>query len=219
MTQEKEVSTSRTSAGLTLQQRAHVVVNGLGAASWFWIIVMVLYQWFLVDQGVWKGLPAGLQTCVDGVVLYSAILDTSMHYTEDLLLCVQTLIRLFVLFGIITLFPSIQSLKIYYPCLLFVWATQHVVRYSYDAYQKLSDFPSLVHARFAWPLYLAPLGVVLEIMMMYTALPLAKEWNRTYGLMMAFGGLAYLPGFPVLYKNVLIERRRYIQRLFLEKNK
>ncbi|CAO3576463.1 unnamed protein product [Absidia cylindrospora] len=50
-------------------------------------------------------------------------------------------------------------------------------------------------------------------------MPIAKEWNKTYSLVMVLGAFAYIPGFPALFQNKLIERRKYIQRQFLEKSK
>ncbi|ORZ11944.1 tyrosine phosphatase-like protein [Absidia repens] len=177
-----------------------------------------------MDEGHWQGLPTGLQNIVYGVVIYSTLLDLFMSFAVDRLACLQSLIRFFVMFGIAAPFPAVQTLKIFYPCMLVVWSVNNLIAYAFGASQAWftnpKDIsPTLINARYSWFRFLSPISVVLEVLMAYLAMPLAKEWNKTYSLVMILGAFAYIPGFPALFQNKLIERRKYIQRQFLEKNK
>lgn len=195
----ENTATSSTPGGLALQRRAHVLVYGLGVEGWVSVCLIVLLQWFLVDQGQWQGLPPGLQKIVYGVVIYSTLVDIAMSYSVDLLACAQALIRLYVTFGIVYLFPAVQSVQIVYPCMLVVWSLIKVVAYSYGAAHSwclhAKDIPAaLTNARFSWFRFLFPISVFLEVLMAYLAMPIAKEWNKTYSLVMVLGAFAYLPG-------------------------
>ncbi|KAI8338602.1 hypothetical protein BC941DRAFT_423337 [Chlamydoabsidia padenii] len=222
--QERTTTSSATGKEKKTIKRLHVMAYALGAEGWAIVGIIVLSQWFNVNQGNWLGLSSELQYIVYAVVLYSTVLDLVMSYNVDRLACVQSLIQLYVTFGIGALFPSIQSSHIVYPCMLLVWSLNHGVNYGYSAAKawfltEQTIPPALTEARFSWFRFSYPASVFLEVMMAYLAMPLAKEWNKTYSIVMVLGAFAYIPGFPKLFKNMLVERRKYLQRQFLEKNK
>ncbi|CAO3576458.1 unnamed protein product [Absidia cylindrospora] len=159
--QPATTATPSTPAARTLQRRAHVVAYAIGCEGWLAVGLIVLLQWFVMDEGHWQGLPAGLQNIVYGVVIYSTLLDLFMSFAVDRLACVQSLIRFFVMFGIVAPFPAVQTLKIFYPCMLVIWSINNLVAYLFGASQAWftnpKDIsPTLTNARYSWFRFMFP---------------------------------------------------------------
>ncbi|CAO3619828.1 unnamed protein product [Cunninghamella echinulata] len=121
-------------------------------------------------------------------------------------------------------FPSVQSNYIAYPCLMAVLSIHKCIVYGYGALQAWDpngkvDSPFLTKARFTWFLFLFPVSVALQVFLAYRTLPLVKGINDYYFYALIIGTSAYIPGFPVFMKNMLLERKLYLHRLYLERTK
>ncbi|KAI8067053.1 hypothetical protein BC940DRAFT_301189 [Gongronella butleri] len=193
--------------------------NVMITLAWVGVFVLVLHQWLYVDNGHWTGLPEESQQAVQGVVLYTTVVQLAMNYAADRLTCVQEAVRCAVMYGILAKFPTTQ-LNVAYAILLCVWAVAHVIDHAYAVSQLFEfNWPTVTAIYHYCFRFLSPLAVGLEVFVAYRALPLARNVNSNYAMIMISLSMAYLPAFPALFKNRLILRKRYIQRKFVEKNK
>ncbi|KAI1694121.1 protein tyrosine phosphatase-like protein, PTPLA domain-containing protein [Ditylenchus destructor] len=110
------------------------------------------------------------------------------------------------------------------PMLLLAWSLTEVVRYSYYALSLLKTVPFLLTwMRYTLFLVLYPLGASGEVITMISALPEIGEMKHLtsgtpdrldFGLIfygfVIFLCLAYIPGFPMLYGYMFLQRKKVL---------
>ncbi|CAO3615533.1 unnamed protein product [Cunninghamella blakesleeana] len=197
------------------ERRFKLAVYGIGCELWFGFGLLVFLQWFLADKGEWKGLPGGLNRYITYGVIYSnTIVDLLARYKQvNRYHILQSICQLLFMLGIIEAFPQLQQ-QIVYPILIMVWSSHKFILYFYEAVKyyngddKVDDL--LAQFRFSWFQFLFPLSVGLEGFLAWKALPFAKQISDVYFFAIVIGTTFYIPGFPYLFQNMLLERRRYL---------
>mmetsp|Transcript_7215 Transcript_7215/g.30719 ORF Transcript_7215/g.30719 Transcript_7215/m.30719 type:complete len:219 (+) Transcript_7215:34-690(+) len=105
--------------------------------------------------------------------------------------------------------------------IMFAWSVTEVVRYSFYAFNLVGRVPyPLVWMRYTFFYVLYPLGVSGEIWTIIIALPITIERNvlgmHDFGTPYILAGLfvvallGYIPGFPMLYNYMRVQRRKVI---------
>lgn len=130
----------------------------------------------------------------------------------------QVASRLVVVLGIFYFLPETPALHSYaYISLLSAWSITEVVRYLYYFYSlSFKEGPSkiltLLRYNLFWFLY--PIGVGSELYIIYTALPYAQsEYSKNYYWFLVVCMLLYIPGFPTLFKHMVIQRGKIMKQL------
>jgi very-long-chain (3R)-3-hydroxyacyl-CoA dehydratase len=107
-------------------------------------------------------------------------------------------------------FPQSSRHSPAYSTMLLAWSVTEVIRYSYFVF-TLSGLG--VPKIWTWLRYntftiLYPLGIASECWLVYSAIPLAKQWNEgaAYALWAILG--IYVPGSYVLFSHMLAQRRK-----------
>ncbi|ORX57583.1 hypothetical protein DM01DRAFT_1334182, partial [Hesseltinella vesiculosa] len=212
--QEKEVPEPELSP---VQRNLFAMTNAMICLAWVGVFVIVVYQWLIVDGG-WQGIPSQMQGPIQGVVLYTTVVQVMMNYNLDRHACGQELIRCACMFGVIVKFPEVQA-SAAYGLVLLLWSVSHLVDQAYCVRDLLgSPRPWLTTIYNSWFRLLSPLCVGLEVYLTYCAMPLARQLNKHYALIMILTALAYVPAFPFIYQNRLISRKNHRKNLFLRKN-
>jgi very-long-chain (3R)-3-hydroxyacyl-CoA dehydratase len=117
----------------------------------------------------------------------------------------QVFSRLFLVWGVVDLFPNSVRGSPAYPVMLLSWSITEVIRYSFYAWNLLDDVPYfllwlrypfdvLVNGRYTtfWVLY--PIGVGAEMWLTGSALKEAYAWNPLYAYYMVAVMVGYIPG-------------------------
>lgn len=105
--------------------------------------------------------------------------------------------------------------------IMFAWSVTEVIRYSFYGFNLIGKVPyPLVWMRYTFFYVLYPLGVSGEIWTIAIAFPITIERNvlgmHDLGCPYILAGffvlavLAYIPGFPMLYNYMRVQRRKVI---------
>lgn len=106
----------------------------------------------------------------------------------------QVASRFMLVWGICYLFPEVQTHWAFVSMVL-SWSLAECVRYAYYGTNLIGSVPAgLTWARYNAFLILYPIGVASELILIYQALPYAKEWNIAYYYFMIATALFYIPG-------------------------
>jgi very-long-chain (3R)-3-hydroxyacyl-CoA dehydratase len=122
----------------------------------------------------------------------------------------QVFSRIFIVWGIIPLFPDSIQDSYAYPIMLLAWSVTEVIRYSFYAWNILDEVPYFllwlrynylriwVDCRYStfWVLY--PIGVGSELRTMTRALKDAYAWQPVYAAVIVVVMLAYIPGTSIV---------------------
>ncbi|SAM03874.1 hypothetical protein [Absidia glauca] len=125
---------------------------------------------------------------------------------------IQVLSRLLLVWGVNAVFEDIRT-HWSYTTMVIAWCIAELVRYSFYAFNlKNGSVPRVISwARYNFFLVLYPLGVSSELMMIYQALPYAKEIHPAYYYALIAAALSYAPGFPLLFTHMLAQRKKYFK--------
>lgn len=103
-----------------------------------------------------------------------------------------------------------------YFTLSLAWSITEVVRYFFYAFNLLNIQPKvLVFLRYNMFPVLYPLGVTSELIILYKTTQIND--NSLVKLVYIVSMLAYLPGFPVLFSHMWIQRKKAMKQLFKSK--
>ncbi|OLY81190.1 Very-long-chain (3R)-3-hydroxyacyl-CoA dehydratase 2 [Smittium mucronatum] len=124
----------------------------------------------------------------------------------------QVFSRLFLVWGIFYVFPEREVLnQIGVPLLVFAWSITETIRYPFYALSvaELQFYP-LLWARYTLFYVLYPLGVTGELLTIYSALPIAKNYYPTYYYFLIAIMFSYGPPFYFLYTHMIKQRRKQL---------
>lgn len=119
---------------------------------------------------------------------------------------IQVFSRIFIVWGIVPLFPDSVQDSYAYPIMLLAWSVTEVIRYSFYAWNILDEVPYFllwlryqhlgisIDCRYStfWVLY--PIGVGAELWTMTRALKDAYAWQPVYAAVIVGVMLGYIPG-------------------------
>lgn len=144
-------------------------------------------------------------------IVRSPILTTTM----------QVLSRLLVVIGVWTIVPYAPNNYSYaYLTVHIAWSLSEVIRYYYYAQHLISQqtqikgqTPNKVSPLLLWLRYnafiiLYPLGITSELIMIWSAAFHSK--SSIYGLFLLISMVAYIPGAPVLFSHMLVQRKKFL---------
>uniref|UniRef100_T1JCW2 Very-long-chain (3R)-3-hydroxyacyl-CoA dehydratase n=1 Tax=Strigamia maritima TaxID=126957 RepID=T1JCW2_STRMM len=174
-------------------------------------------------DSIWKDVVFWVkifQTAAILEVVHSAI---GIIPSNPLMTFMQIYSRVFVVWGIIVPVER-AKLSLGIPCLMCAWTITETIRYSYYFLNLFSSVPSaLSWCRYTFFILLYPLGVLGELLCMYSALPqlrTSRMWsvnlpNRlnisfSYYFYVIIIMLLYIPGFPQLYFYMLAQRKKIL---------
>ncbi|KAI8342030.1 tyrosine phosphatase-like protein [Chlamydoabsidia padenii] len=189
--------------------------NILSWSGWFHILVLVTIElaisggdWEDVFEMTWPALQI-VQTAALFEVFHSMVGWVRAPFFTTL---IQVLSRLLLVWGVNAVFPEIRTHGSY-TTMIIAWCIAELVRYSFYAFNlKNGSVPSIISwARYNFFLVLYPLGVSSELMMIYQALPYAKEIHSAYYYALIAAALSYAPGFPILFSHMLSQRKKYLK--------
>ncbi|KAG1051283.1 hypothetical protein G6F43_006503 [Rhizopus delemar] len=187
--------------------------NQVSFLGWFWILYLTISKLY-ETQGdyrpvfdlVWPSLQY-VQTAAVFEVLHSLfgfvrapIMTTGMQVAS----------RLFLVWAVNFVVPEIHS-HWSFSTMVIAWSIAECTRYVFYIFHLSGGgVPSVISwARYNFFLILYPLGVFSEMMMVYQALPYAKAINPLYYYGLIAVALVYIPGFPVLFSHMLVQRKKY----------
>ncbi|KAI8337233.1 tyrosine phosphatase-like protein [Chlamydoabsidia padenii] len=192
----KAPTTKKTSSGPI--QTYLLAYNILSWSGWFYVLVLALNeliktggQWQGVFDATWSALQI-VQTAALFEVFHSVVGWVRAPFMTTLM---QVLSRLLLVWGVNAMFPAIHTHGAY-TTMIIAWCIAELVRYSFYAFNLTTgSVPSIIAwARYNFFLVLYPLGVSSELMMIYQALPYAKDIHIAYYYGLIASALTYAPG-------------------------
>ncbi|CAG8534826.1 6390_t:CDS:2, partial [Cetraspora pellucida] len=102
--------------------------------------------------------------------------------------------RLFLVWGVVDIFPEVQS-HWAFTTMTIAWSITECVRYSYYAFNLVG-----------FQLY----TLLCESILVYESLPYSKQLSVTYYWLQIVILFVYVPGFYTLYTYMIKQRKRYL---------
>lgn len=193
--------------------------NLLSAFGWGYILYSVVSIYPKVGQPLFYEETKKTVTYIQcGAIV--EILNSALGIVRSPLLTTvaQVASRLLMVVGIFEKLPQTPATKTWtYITLLSAWSATEVVRYMFYFYSLCAkEGPSIpltfLRYNLFWVLY--PLGVGSELIIFYSALPLAES---TYGAgfkwFLVVCMLTYIPGFPMLFGHMVAQRKKVMKGL------
>jgi very-long-chain (3R)-3-hydroxyacyl-CoA dehydratase len=133
----------------------------------------------------------------------------------------QVTSRLFILWGIVEGVAG-TSTTLGVLLIAYAWSITEVIRYSYYFFALINAIPYVIKwCRYTTFYVLYPIGVMGELMLAFTALPVLKaseQWSLSlpnpyniafsFYYFTAFGMALYIPFFPQLYGHMIKQRQK-----------
>lgn len=193
--------------------------NLFSALSWGFILYNVVLVFPKVGQPQFYSDTKQIVTYIQcGAVI--EILNSALGIVRSPLLTTfaQVASRLLIVLGIFRGLPNTEAAKtVVYVTLLTAWSITEVIRYLFyfsTLCSKNGPPVPLTFLRYNLFLGLYPLGVASELLIIYSALPLAEAtYGAPYKWILIAGMLAYIPGFPVLFGHMLAQRKKVMKSL------
>ncbi|KAL0090615.1 tyrosine phosphatase-like protein [Phycomyces blakesleeanus] len=188
--------------------------NQMSFLGWFWIFFLTVQQlwntggdYTTVFDVVWPAMQL-VQTAAIFEVIHAALGWVRAPIMTTLM---QVVSRLFLVWGVNYMFPEIHT-HWSFTTMTIAWCIAECVRYSFYTFHLASTVPKAISwARYTFFLVLYPAGVSSELMMVYQALPYAKQFHPAYYYALIAAGLVYAPGFPILFSHMLVQRKKYFR--------
>ncbi|KAI7897205.1 tyrosine phosphatase-like protein [Mucor mucedo] len=195
--------------------KAYLIAYNVGSlAGWGYVLLLAIQQLFKaqdytnVFEATWPVL----------IVVQSTALFEILHAllgwvrTPIMTTIMQVASRIFLIWAVNYPFPQIHS-HWSYTTMIVSWCIAEVVRYSYYATNLASSVPSFITwARYTFFLVLYPTGISSELMMTYQSLPYVKaQWGELYYYLYIAILALYLPGAPVLFNHMRVQRNKYLK--------
>lgn len=199
--------------------------NLISALGWghFFANLIVVYP-FLGQPGFFEKTRRGLILCQCLAII--EVFNSLLGIVRSPLLTTvaQVASRLLVVIGIFALLPETPAAhSIVYITLLFAWSITEIVRYLFYFFTLTSKNgpPHFIKMlRYNMFLVLYPTGVASELIIIYSALPIAKaKYSVYYKYLLIFSMLTYIPGLPMLFLHMLAQRKKMMKVLRAESSK
>lgn len=193
--------------------------NLVSAAGWAYILYTVIAWYPALGQPEFYYKTKNIVILIQcGAVI--EILNSALGIVRSPIVttAAQVLSRLLVVIGIFQLLPETPATgSLAYVTLLTAWSITEVVRYLFYFFTlsfKAGPPTILLLLRYNlfWALY--PTGVASELTLIYSSLPIAElkySVYAKYGLI--FSMLTYLPGLPMLFSHMVVQRRKVMKSL------
>ncbi|AGO13237.1 AaceriAFR090Wp [[Ashbya] aceris (nom. inval.)] len=193
--------------------------NLFSALSWAYILANVAVVYPRIGQPRFYVATKGLVTVVQcGMLIEVFNAAAGIVKTPVFTTLAQVLSRVLVVVCIFRYIPEAPNAASWpYITLLVAWSVTEIVRYSYYFCNLVRSagtpkWLTILRYNLFWVLY--PLGVMSELLILYSALPYAEArygaWAK-YTIVTAM--LLYIPGFPTLYLHVIAQRRKVMKTL------
>ncbi|OBZ87404.1 Very-long-chain (3R)-3-hydroxyacyl-CoA dehydratase PASTICCINO 2 [Choanephora cucurbitarum] len=188
--------------------------NQVSFGGWGWILLLTITQLYNTEGDytkvfdvVWPALSY-VQTAALFEVLHSLL---GWVRAPVMTTAMQVASRLFLVWGVNYIVPEIHT-HWSFTTMIIAWSIAELVRYSFYTFHLSGGIPGFVSwARYNFFFVLYPLGVFSEMMMVYQALPYAKAIDPLYYYGLIAVALIYIPGFPVLFSHMLVQRKKYMR--------
>ncbi|KAI9480483.1 MAG: tyrosine phosphatase-like protein [Benjaminiella poitrasii] len=189
--------------------------NQVSFLGWSWILYSTIttlhesqYDTSHLFDVVWPSLQY-VQTAALMEVVHAML---GLVRTPVMTTAMQVASRLFLVWAVNAPLPEIHAHPSFATMVL-AWSVAELVRYMYYIF-LLSNGGTVVPGIVAWLRYnaflvLYPVGVASELVMVYQALPYANALSPLYFYALIAVALVYIPGFPVLFSHMLVQRRKY----------
>ncbi|CEP12944.1 hypothetical protein [Parasitella parasitica] len=183
--------------------------------GWCWILFLTVSEIYNNDGDyksvfaiVWPALSY-VQTAALFEVLHSLL---GWVRAPLMTTTMQVASRLFLVWAVNDVVPEIHT-HWSFSTMVIAWSIAECVRYIFYVFHLSGgQVPGIVMwARYNFFLVLYPVGVFSELMMVYQALPYAKAISLLYYYGLIVVSLVYIPGFPVLFSHMLLQRKRYMR--------
>ncbi|SMN21717.1 similar to Saccharomyces cerevisiae YJL097W PHS1 Essential 3-hydroxyacyl-CoA dehydratase of the ER membrane, involved in elongation of very long-chain fatty acids [Maudiozyma saulgeensis] len=193
--------------------------NLVSAAGWAYILYTVV-AWYPV-----LGQPEYYLRTKDIVILIQCgavieVFNSALGIVRSPIVTTsaQVLSRLLVVIGIFRLLPETPATgSIAYVTLLSAWSITEVVRYIFYFFTlsfKSGPPTILLFLRYNLFLILYPTGVASELTLIYSSLSVAEQKYSVYAkYCLIFSMLTYLPGLPMLFSHMVVQRRKVMKSL------
>lgn len=195
------------------------VYNLVSALGWGYIFYTVVCFYPIVGQPAFFEQTKDIVTLVQcGAVI--EILNSLLGIVRSPIVttAAQVLSRLLVVVGIFQLLPETPATtSIAYVTLLSAWSITEVVRYLFYFFTLTSKSGPpkillLLRYNLFWVLY--PTGVASELILLYSSLDVAKALYSVYvKYLLIFSMLTYLPGLPMLFMHMVVQRKKVMKTL------
>ncbi|XP_029110833.1 very-long-chain (3R)-3-hydroxyacyl-CoA dehydratase 1 [Scleropages formosus] len=192
-----------------------------------WLVLAVAMAKFYIQRGTHKGLYRNIsktlkffQTFALLEVVHCAV---GLVRTSVIVTGVQVSSRIFMVWFVTNSIRQIQNEESVV-LFLVVWTVTEITRYSFYTFSLINHLPYFIKwARYNMFIVMYPLGVIGELMTIYSALPyvqrsgmfslrLPNKYNVSfdYYIFLIIIMLSYIPLFPQLYFHMLRQRRRVL---------
>lgn len=193
--------------------------NLLSAIAWGYVLYNVVSIYPKIGQPAFfyetKQKVTLVQCCALIEIFNSAV---GIVRSPLLTTVAQVASRLLVVVGIFQYLPEAPAAhSVVYISLLSAWSITELVRYlfyfySLSAKEGPSDILVMLRYNLFWILY--PVGVASELLIIYSALPFAEANISVYYKRFLVGCmLAYIPGFPMLFSHMVVQRKKVMKSL------
>ncbi|XP_078394524.1 very-long-chain (3R)-3-hydroxyacyl-CoA dehydratase 1 [Cetorhinus maximus] len=193
-----------------------------------WLVLAVAMIRFSYEKRTHKGLYRSIQKTLKFFQTF-ALLEiihcaAGIVRTSVLVTGVQVMSRIFMVWFVIHSIRPIQNEE---SVVLFLvtWTVTEITRYSFYTFNLLNHLPYFIKwARYNFFIILYPIGVVGELLTIYSALPFVKKsgiyslrlpnkYNVSfdYYTCLIIVMIAYIPLFPQLYFHMLRQRRKVLR--------
>ncbi|CAG8758904.1 19998_t:CDS:2, partial [Racocetra persica] len=154
-----------------------VFYNAASCAGWFYVLVLILTE--LVQNGdlttVYDRAGWVLMIVQTGAILELVHVILGFVRSPLLTTAFQIASRLFLVWGVVDIFPEVQS-HWAFTTMTIAWSITECVRYSYYAFNLVGlQLYSLLWCRYTFFFVLYPLGAGSESILVYESLPYSKQ--------------------------------------------
>lgn len=199
--------------------------NLLSASAWGYILYNVITVYPILGQ------PAFFEQTKDVVTIIQCgalieIFNSLLGIVRSPLIttAAQVASRLLVVVGIFQYLPEASGAHSFaYITLLSAWSITEIVRYMFYFFALTTEAGApkfLVFLRYNMFLVLYPTGVASELYIIYSSLSVAEvKYSLTVKYALIASILTYLPGLPMLFSHMLIQRKKVMKQLREEAKK
>lgn len=193
--------------------------NFVSAGAWCYILFNVFVNYpFLGQPNFYYATKDYVAMVQFGAII--EVLNSAVGIVRSPLLTTtaQVASRLLIVIGIFKYIPEAPAThSIIYITLLTAWSITEVVRYAFYfcTLTRADGAPRiLVWLRYNLFLVLYPTGVASELLIIYSALPLAEsQYSPLAKYILIFSMLTYLPGLPMLFGHMLAQRKKVMRAM------
>ncbi|KAG4306052.1 hypothetical protein PORY_000040 [Pneumocystis oryctolagi] len=140
----------------------------------------------------------------------SSVITTIMQVSSRLLLC----------WGVSSAYPEVVSKSIAFFLMSYAWSITEIIRYSYYA-NSLKKKASFLLSWLRYNLFFVfyPLGTSSEVWLICKLLLYIKDKRTIYPLILKVIVMVYAPGFFIMYKHMILQRRKWMKSWKAKKEK